>query len=284
MFKNQISNELSKQLIILFFSALVVLFLVKKHIQVTIIIQSRKSSANHNFGISKVLYLSSHQGTIDEITYVFRRHGIDYRIGDLKYFSDFDIFVRHHYEIHEKIAQMYLASPSFQKLCATYDLIFIGDTIPMGWPFYRAASLNQCQAKLALQITQRYNYDIKSLDVYNDLMRNITTNPKVFWVPNNPYELFVLKKNSIYLPAERTLLIRPYGVSYYKGEKVLKKKVIIFAQLNVPIIKEALVKLKVSTSLYVFHKGPTYGGPISALHHKIFVYFPYQFSTIKVII
>ena len=282
MRKSKFRIQLLKQLLLLGVCAFQVFLLVK--FEVRIHLQSSKGKQEKNFGAYKILYLSGHQGTIEEITYAFGRHNIDYFIGDLNYFTDFDIFTRHHYVINEKIARTYLNFPSFQRLCATYDLIFIGDTIPMGWPFYRAATLNQCQAKIALQITQRYNYDIKSVEVYDQLMRNITTNPKVFWVPNNPYELFMLRNNSIYPPAERTFLIRPYGVSYYKGEKVLKKKTIIYAQLNVPSIKEALIKHRVSNSLYVVHTGQTYGGPMSALQHKIFVYFPYQFSTMKVYI
>ena len=154
----------------------------------------------------------------------------------------------------------------------------------MGWPFYQAAADSICKSKLALQITNRFNHDVyDDYRIYNKLMQNLTENPNVFWLPNNKYELHWLNMNGVFPPTERTFLIRPYGVSNYNpNRKVKVKKTIIYTLFITDFAREILLKSNLKNGLYELHSEQTYGGPVTLKKHKLFVYIPYQFSTMKV--
>ena len=207
-----------------------------------------------------VLYLSSHQGTIDEIVYAFKIKKINLHIGNLNNYPAYDI-LKHWYFVNEEIANKYIVAGNVKHLCNTYDVIMIGDTIPMGWPFYLSAESVCRNVKIVLQITQRYNYEVNETALYDNLMRNLTSFKNVYWLPNNPYELFLLRNNSIHPPSERTFLIRPYGVSYHIPEfKVQMKKTLIYSQLCVEFLKDFLIRNRVPTSLYSFYSSQSYMG------------------------
>lgn len=136
----------------------------------------------------------------------------------------------------------------------------------MCWPFYLAWNSQKCKAKIALQMTQRFDWDIVESDNYLNTMRLLTNNTNVFWLPNNPYEILHLNINKIYPTPENTFLIRPYGVSNQPiKSKFFKNKTIIYSNFGVSLIRKALTALSVSirlaTDTFEIHSGPTYGGP-----------------------
>ena len=229
------------------------------------------------FRNKKVLYLSLHQGTIDEIKYAFEKKRIDITIGNFF----FDMYSRHGYTISYTIANRYIQSGKIKEICDKYDLIIIGDTIPLGRPFYQA-SPDICQTKLALQITNRFDYAVGYDMDYLGLLRDLANNENVFWLPNNDFDLFYLKYNGIHPESEKTFLIRPYGVSNVKKEDVSNKKVIIYSHFEKSFLKDRLNNNRVSNNKYRYYSSSVYGGPLTLAQHNLFIYFPYQFSTMKV--
>ena len=212
------------------------------------------------------------------MTYVLERLKINYVIEN---FTKFDIFQRYYYHIEKEIANRYIDSGQVKEICNQFDLVIIGDTIPLGRPFYQATP-HICKSKLALQITNRFNHEIRDKRSYLKLMRNLVDNPSVFWIPNNDYELLFLNINGIYPKSERTLLIRPFGISYQNELRVKQKKTIVYSTILIDYIKNYLEKSKLSKKSYEFYFDKKYGGPLTLKKHKLFVYFPYQFSTMKV--
>ena len=210
-----------------------------------------------------ILYLSLHQGTIDEVAFVFERKGISFTIGNLNKFKEFDIFQKVFYKVNTNIAKKYLALGHVKKLCDQYDMIMIGDTIPMGWPFYLATP-GMCKAKIALQLTQRFNHEVSEMRIYSKLMQKLTSNRNVYWVPNNPYEITLLNMYNIYPKPERTFMIRPFGISNYKKQRIKQKKNIIYTFYLTQMIREILKNNSVSNHTYEIHSFATYGGPLTA--------------------
>ena len=239
-----------------------------------------KYSSNKNILSNSVLYLSLHQGTIDEIVFAFERKNIGITVINLVEDKRFDIKERYGYSISDSIANKYIKSGLVKELCDKYDLIIIGDTIPMGRPFFQASKT--CKAKLALQITNRFDYNVAGSMDYIQLMQNLVNNHNVFWLPNNDFELFYLNHKGIYPKSSRTLVIKPYGVSNVKKKNVTNKKTIIYSHFGENFLKDFLNSNKISNSKYKHYKSSTYGGPLTLSEHNLFIYFPYQFSTMKV--
>ena len=152
---------------------------------------------------------------------------------NLNTFKEYDIFIRNGYTITEKNANDLIESGKVQSLCDKYDLIMICVTIPMGTSLFKSKLTNKCKAKLALQIVTRYNFAITDNNFYDQLIRNLSNNSNVFWLPNNQYELYHMKQSNIIPPKERTFLTRPYGISFLNSSVIVeKKKTIIFTHLK----------------------------------------------------
>lgn len=211
----------------------------------------------------RLLYLSLHQGTIDEVVFVFKRNGIDYTIGNLNNYKEYDLFDRSGWAVTEQLAEEYAVSEKVNKLCNEFDIIMIGDSIPFGWPFYMASKRRKCKAKLVLQVTQRFNFGAVDMHAYLAMMHYLTKNLNVFWLPNNPYEIFFLNAHKIVPKLERTILIRPFGVSYYPGEPVYQKKTIIYSLLGIELIREVLSNNNMLINKYEIYSNQTYGGPLT---------------------
>ena len=133
----------------------------------------------------RVLYFSVHGGTIDEMSYVLTSRNINFTV------SSYDMLKKHGYAISEKLADQIIKSGQIKKICDEFDLIIIGDTIPLGRAFIQAGP-SICRSKLALQITNRYDFAIYDRKSYNNLIANQIKNPNVYWLPNNDYELYYL--------------------------------------------------------------------------------------------
>jgi hypothetical protein len=231
--------------------------------------------------VKKALYLSLHSATIDEIKYVFKLKNITHTIGDLYSFAYYRIF-DHGYSISKRTATRYIQQA--KKLCNEYDLIIFADTIPLGRAFYQLkyGGGSICKSKLALQITNRFDYLIPDKHAYYNLMKKLTESTEVFWIPNNEFEILYLNHKGIYPKPERTFIIKPFGVSYLERNPVKLKKSIFYSQFFVNIIKKVLDEKKVSKDLYSIYTEAKYGGPLTLKEHKIFIYFPYQFSIMKI--
>ena len=72
-------------LILLSFIVYIVLINVTNHITL------KQKHPDRN---KRLLFMSIHQGTIDEVIYVFKRNGINYSIENLANFKEYDLFNR----------------------------------------------------------------------------------------------------------------------------------------------------------------------------------------------
>ena len=106
----------------------------------------------------------------------------------------------------------------------------------------------------------------------------------MFWQPNNDYDLAYLRFRHLDPIKSRLWLIRPTGFNElwlgWTAKVESQPKVIIFNRWF-PFVYSRLDALNVSQKLYL-PKTVNYGGPHVASKHKMFVYLPYQFSTMKV--
>jgi hypothetical protein len=158
----------------------------------------------------------------------------------------------------------------------------VGDTIPLGRAFYQA-SPHICKSKIAIQVTNRFDFAVHDKKQYLKLMRKLVDNPNVYWIPNNDYDMFYLHLHEIKPKSESMMLIRPFGVSYQEKIIIKLKKTIIYTKFCLDFLKNYLKTNNVSDKKYEIYSTPSYGGPITLKGLKgLFVYFPYQFSTMKV--
>ena len=223
----------------------------------------------------RVLYFSTHSGTIDEMDYVFKKRKINFTV------SIYDIFKKYGYSISESIANEIINSGLVKKICNEFDLIIVGDTIPLGRAFYQA-SPNICKSKIAIQVTNRFDFAVQDKKQYFELMRKLVNNPDVYWIPNNDYDMFYLHLHEIKPKPESMMLIRPFGVSYQEKLMIKEKKTIIYTKFCLDFLKSYLKTNNVSNKKYEIHSSPSYGGPFTLKGQYLFIYFPYQFSTMKV--
>ncbi len=229
-----------------------------------------------------VLYLSLHEGTIDELKYALEKIKINLTIINLFYNQQFDIYQRHGNKISGSIADKYIKSGKVKEFCDKYDLIIIGDTIPMGRPFYQASKICK-KTKIALQVTNRFDYSIVNSPDYVRLMQSLASNHNIYWLPNNDFEMFYLNHYEIYPEIRRTFVIKPYGVCFMNKLAVSLKKTIIYChsyQRN--FLNNVLENSNLSNSKYKLYSRSEYGGPLTLREHNLFIYFPYQISTMKV--
>jgi hypothetical protein len=225
---------------------------------------------------SNILFYSSHRNTINEIVQVFKRHHtvLSTTKNAFNYFKIFG---------YENFINNNLA---INKICKRYDLIIICDTIRIGRPFYERIDEN-CRTKLALQITDRVDRWVKDKDTYFQLIKNLSLNSNVFFIPNNPYEIYYLNKKGIYPDKNRLFLIRPYGVLETKNGKSSSKSnnnTIIYLHEYMYSLKSFLKNQleKTDKTKFKFFSHGNYGGPKFLRNQKLFIYIPYQYSTMKV--
>lgn len=252
---NALFKKMVKKLMLLFVGSVLFIYLVTDFEMV----QNKRPN-------KRILYLSTHKGACEEAAYVFERYGIDYTTGGIIERKEYEFFTKTGWLLTEQLAEEYAASVTLNKVCNEFDMIMFGELIPMGWPMYLASNKQSCRAKIALQIMMRFNFGPirEDMPAYLHLMQNLTRNRNVYWVPNNPYEIFYLNKYNIFPKPEQTFMIRPFGVSFLSGKYVGKKKTIIYSLLAVQLIRDTLKRnVMLDNDKYEIHSGQTYGGPLT---------------------
>ncbi|KAJ3307489.1 hypothetical protein HDU76_004634 [Blyttiomyces sp. JEL0837] len=167
-------------------------------------------------------------------------------------------------------------------LCQSSDVIIIGDTMPDARPiFQQLTSDGGCQAKIVVELTNRFDWEVGGGDGLYDLVKKLAEDdgrkyPNLFWVANNPWEARYL-----YLQTGAKInarLIRPVGYSSVKpgdDKKGDPKKAAIvgtWGQVQ-PLLKLHNIPFQ--------EVGNPYGGPEGLKGYKAVVEFPYQSSTMK---
>lgn len=227
-----------------------------------------------------ILFYSRHRNTFEEIKFAFKLNNHIDKLVLTKKAHQLDKIYGYETFINTDIA--------IENICNRYSLIIICESILIGRPFFEKLLKNNCNTKIALQIVDRVDrwVDEKDKSDYLKLIQNLTSNKNVYWIPNNPYEIIYLNNLGIYPKLNRLFLIKPYGVKEKEeDEKAIgyysNKSIIYLHQYMYEIT--ALIKnnKNINNNYKIFEHG-TYGGPRFLRKQKIFIYFPYQSSTMKV--
>ncbi|ORX86115.1 hypothetical protein BCR32DRAFT_290232 [Anaeromyces robustus] len=170
----------------------------------------------------------------------------------------------------------------YQQFCDEYEYIIISDIMLDVVPFLKAP---YCKAKIITEITNRFDVFLKDdyKIEFHKLFKNAIETKKITVVVNNPYEIYYLCRNGIYVPNYALIRstgnppnIHTYDESiYYKSEQPEKTIAIISRSkqdtiLSVPALQALNVPYEVLETRY--------GGPKILSKFKALLYLPYQVS------
>ena len=162
--------------------------------------------------------------------------------------------------------------------CFQFDYIIISDIIPDSYIFL----INQCDAKIILEITNRFDWSIP-LKYREDYYKTISEAQKrnnIIFVENNPFEVYYLCTKEIFI--RNYYLIRPLGNppnnKIEEKHRIFYDKIAIFDTYNQgKILSSILSNLNISYDIL----GYKYGGPLILSSYEAIILLPYQVSIMK---
>ncbi|KAJ3064658.1 hypothetical protein HDU98_011952 [Podochytrium sp. JEL0797] len=173
-------------------------------------------------------------------------------------------------------------------ICDQYDIIIIGDTSPHGRALlesYLLPPAQQCSAKVIVEMTNRFDWDVKDRNAYFAMVRRLVLERReqVWWVANNNVEqAYVEFLVGVKMPDVR--LLRPLGVSkdYEYPEDLPPPTSLNFASRTHDTTHIfQILRDQFEIPLTIFPFGHKYGGPKNLLQFKGFIDVPYQYSVMK---
>jgi hypothetical protein len=152
-----------------------------------------------------VLYYTRHFGTTLDFTYMASKLKLTWsQMSPTQYCPPYGLSAQQADDCWRKV----------KFVCELFDIIVVSDTTPDARPFLQ----NPCKAHIILQITNRFDWDIKDKVQYYSLMNETgKMNTKVYWVANNPLEREHARTANVTFPTERYKLLRPTGWSSLRG-------------------------------------------------------------------
>ncbi|KAJ3203566.1 hypothetical protein HDU83_006684 [Entophlyctis luteolus] len=176
-------------------------------------------------------------------------------------------------------------------ICSLYDVVIIGDTVPHGRALLQSvvhpSRSKQCRAKIVVEMTNRFNWDIQDKDEYYDLIYTLVTDKRyidrVFWVANNNVEQAYVE---LYTKAKMTdvRLLRPVGISKdyeYPSDLPLPSPQNFASRTHDTTHIFEFFRDNYEVPLSIFPFGHKYGGPKNLLQFKGWIDVPYQYSVMK---
>jgi len=167
-----------------------------------------------------------------------------------------------------------------EMICSQYDYIVVSDIIPDSYIYFT----NPCNAKLVLEITNRFDIFVKKeneVDYYKQLGRAVVKNNNLTVVENNPFEVFHACEKGVFIP--NYYLIRPLGFAppevMGKTYNETHEEIAVIEHteqdknLAIPKLKELNIPLA-----QLPHR---YGGPLVLATYKAVLMLPYQVSIMK---
>lgn len=216
----------------------------------------------------RLLYVSRHEGTLSNILYIAKH--LDFNVTSLK--PNYSYTGRPNCYYKDK-CQFFVKSK-----CSEYEYIIISDVIPDSYIFL----INKCHAKIILEITNRFDWDVpeeRKKNYYRTFAKAIKKK-NILVVENNPFEVYHACDRNILIPYY--YLIRPIG--YPPNNKIMKEHIVyhdiiaIFKNLNQEIfLSNELDKLKIPYKVLP----KKYGGPLILATYKAVILMPYQISIMK---
>jgi hypothetical protein len=271
--KSQIIYKLL--IIILLFSILYIALLYNStfaEINKTIILDrvDRKNVAKKAIVKKEILYISRHDGTISNFV----------NIADLLSFNVNTMEPSYDFEERPFCFEEDKCKSFVEKICSKYDYIVVSDIIPDSYIYFT----NPCNAKLILEITNRFDIFVKEeneVDYYEQLGRAVIENKNLTVVENNPYEVFHACKKGVFIP--NYYLIRPLGFAppevMGKTYNETHEEIAVIEHTNQDK-KLAIPKLK-ELNIPLAQLPHRYGGPLVLATYKAVLMLPYQVSIMK---
>ncbi|KAJ3137435.1 hypothetical protein HK100_000648 [Physocladia obscura] len=182
-------------------------------------------------------------------------------------------------------------------LCSSFDVIIIADTLPHGRPFLQyLASGKHCKARVIIELTNRFNWEIKDSREYNKIVTRLISKNRVRVISNNRVEYAFLEStinykiplsfSSLSLEQQRQqTILRPLGIG--PADTTWPQQ---YGSQNIShFVSRANFCGRVYTSLQEQHEFPLviipaakmYGGSTNLAQFKAFIDFPYQYSVMK---
>ncbi|KAJ3408473.1 hypothetical protein CcCBS67573_g04859 [Chytriomyces confervae] len=243
---------------------------------------SRNGRGGGHVKPGRTAFINGHGGTRDDFAYMAHQLGFEYSELDPRAFWFYGINETHADFMNEK-------GRLGDFFCRSFDTVVVGDTIPdvrflLQWIDTHADQCTQL-SKIVMMTTNRFDFGIKDWDLpsYYALVRRVSkrsTNPRVIWTANNPFDIKyaqVLLGDNI----AKFTLIRSFGYSTLPVAQELPKSVTqmpaMFNHYDESRFIAWLKRNKVEVAVF----GRNYGGPTSLSQFRAFIDFPYQASTMK---
>ncbi|KAJ3186394.1 hypothetical protein HDU82_004235, partial [Entophlyctis luteolus] len=170
------------------------------------------SDSNGHRAIPRVLYYNTHGGTTENMRAIVHALDLPLDLFNPKQVTHYGMAARH--------AAKLIAAGHAAYICSLYDVVIIGDTVPHGRALLQSvihpSRAKQCHAKIVVEMTNRFNWDIQDRDEYYSLIKTLIMDKRyqerVYWVANNNVEqAYVERYTGAQMPDVR--LLRPVGIS-----------------------------------------------------------------------
>ncbi|KAI9329006.1 hypothetical protein DFJ73DRAFT_765812 [Zopfochytrium polystomum] len=167
-------------------------------------------------------------------------------------------------------------------LCAQYDIIIVGDTIPDARAILQDLQLQtpHCgAAHVVLEITARFDAFVEEGPDYDDYRATFRDlyrrdEKRLHVVANNPFEMFHAFQNGVRF--RRWRVLRPTGYSDVRALDNVDSTLAAFRGVW-PKLDELFTQFNLPIHSLDYH----YGGPLTLAKYKAYVDMPYQVSTMK---
>ncbi|KAI9350220.1 hypothetical protein BDR26DRAFT_578954 [Obelidium mucronatum] len=198
------------------------------------------------------------------------------------------------YGMSGKRAKYLIRNGHVDFICGLYNVIVIGDTIPHGRAVMQSLlerdPAKRCKSKIIVEMTNRFDWDIKDKDAYYRMMRDLAYRSdkdlkgKIYFVANNNVEQAYMELKIGYRFPQSIRVLRPIGIAkdHEYPEDLENPDFSNFAGRthDTTQIFDAM-KLKHNIPITIFPFNHKYGGPKNLLRFKGFIDIPYQYSVMK---
>ncbi|KAI9359192.1 hypothetical protein DFJ73DRAFT_757661 [Zopfochytrium polystomum] len=223
-------------------------------------------------GAARIAYLNRHGGTQNNMNWIMTQFGLS-----VTQVNPFDLEIE--YGMSKADADALRESGS---LCAQYDIIIVGDTIPDARPLLQ--DLHQqtpacTSTHIILEITVRFDALVEDGDDYEEylsMFRDLYERDerRLHVVANNPFEVYYAFRSGVRF--RRWRVLRPGGVSDVAALDTVDSTVAAFRGVW-PNLDELFTQFNIPVHSLDYH----YGGPRTLAKYKAYIDSPYQVSTMK---
>ncbi|PNH01662.1 hypothetical protein TSOC_012436 [Tetrabaena socialis] len=164
----------------------------------------------------------------------------------------------------------------------SYDVVVYCDTVVDARPALQGG----CAAPMVLQATNRFDWKVKDLAAYMQLMNGTAAaSSQVWWITNSPYEALYMSWQGLVLPPERHLMLRPVGATVLPAPTLPPDRAGRFAVVikgnrrkhpDRDVLLPQLRRLGVEGLVEVYDR--QYGGAGALAQHRGVLHLPYQVS------